>query len=131
MYLLSRIISPCNVNIRIAYDYDPSPKQLLSFPVFPGLGMGTQPFGSNPLGNGSPIRQLAIQPSQQLSGAFQITITTSPLSPSQIAKATQIANGTPPDTLGAGIILSGLGFEYGTSPTMRRPNLGDVFGGGG
>lgn len=116
IYIMSKIVSPCTVTIGLAYDYNSTIVQSVTFPVAPATPFGSVPYGQGDFGGDYPEQQFMIQPTQGLAGSVQITITVNPV-------VTGLNN------LGAGISLSGLGFEYGTSPTMRRVGTRNMFGG--
>ena len=111
VYILGHIQGTGTLRVDIAYDYNAAIQQTIYIPIVPGTGYGVGPYGAGPYGGGQPLAQLRVQPSQQLAGAMQVTLTTM-----------QSGN-----NIGEVMSFSGLSFEYGFSRTLRRPGSGSTF----
>lgn len=112
-YLTGKPWSACRLLWQLAFDYDPSVKQSGYIDIQPGGVYGGLPYGVGVFGGLPPEKTWRIQPNQQRSSAMQLTLT--------VLQA-------PGGGAGQGLSLSARSYEWGKSPTPRKPNSSATFG---
>lgn len=109
-YLLGKYLSPHKLQVEIAYDYDPTPKQTST--ITPDnysspWGGDTLWGGVGPWGGNSSVEQWRVFLQQQKCEAFQITVT-------------EIFDSTVGASAGAGLTLSGINLVVGAKSSYPR-----------
>lgn len=109
-YLLGNYLSPHKLTLSIAYDYNPSPTQVVTInPLNYSPPWGSDPFygTSSPWGGSSTVEQWRIFFAQQQCQAFQVTV----------EESFDASLGTVP---GAGLSISGLDLIFGIKKSYPR-----------
>lgn len=111
-FLLGKVQSRCVLQVQVAYDQDPSVRQIVCIPVGPSRAYGTAIYGDGTYGGIFPDSVWRVQPNQQLSNAIKFYVT--------VLQAGGV--------IGSSLSLSGFTFEWGQSRTARRPNSSATYG---